>query len=104
MSVKPNFVYAFSLVLVAVLAGCVTGEAPPADASPQPSDVAPPGDFDDTTGAVRGLVTDPELQPIVRAQVALQGTAYATETAQDGSFSFSHVPPGDYPLIVGALG
>ena len=101
---KPTLTLASSIVLAALVAGCVTGGAPPADVSPRPSNVAPPGDFDDMTGAVRGIVTDQELQPIVRAQVALQDTEFSTETAQDGSFSFSHVPPGDYPLIVGALG
>lgn len=104
MSVKPAVALVSTIVLAALVAGCVTGEAPPADASGGPSDVAPPGDFDDTTGAVRGIITDGEFQPIVRAQVALRDSEFSTETAQDGSFSFSRVPPGDHPLIVGALG
>lgn len=103
-SVKLTLLAAVGLVLVMILSGCAAGPTPPNEVSPSPSAAAPPGDFDDATGAVRGVVTTVELQPIVGAQVALKDAEFSSRTAQDGSFSFSRVPPADYVLLVSALG
>jgi hypothetical protein len=94
---------ASSLALLLVLfAGCVS--QPNAEPPPSTSDVAPPAAFDDSTGAVSGIVTNIELQPIAGAQIGLQGTAFQSRTSRDGSFSFSLVPPGEYTLLAGGVG
>jgi hypothetical protein len=55
-------------------------------------------------GAVRGVVHDPQHRPIAGASVKLKSaTSDSTQTAltdQDGAFSFSAVPVGDYLVTV----
>lgn len=85
-----------AVLVLGILAGCA--------ASPEPgSSFAEPGTFhDDETGAVRGIVTDDQLAPIVDALVTL-GTL---ETRSDlaGAFAFSFVKPGRHLLMVAAVG
>lgn len=93
------------LVSAILLSGCVGSGAEPQEGSQSPApSVAPPGGFDENTGAVRGLVTDPELVPLVDVEVALIEAELQTRTALDGSFSFGMVPPGEYTLAAAKLG
>jgi carboxypeptidase family protein len=97
---------ALAILCSTVISGCIAESATPGlGTTAQPTlSAAPPGAFDDTTGAVTGLVVNEELQPIPTAEVALADTEFRTRAALDGSFSFSHVPPGEYLLQSGALG
>lgn len=60
--------------------------------------------FDESTGGIEGTVYNSEALPVADAQLSLQPGDRATSTAQDGSFSFSSVPPGKYTLFVAKLG
>src|SRR5208282_6737752 len=55
-------------------------------------------------GTVRGVVHDPQHRPVIDAAVKLKSaTSDWTQTAQtdqDGAFSFSAVPVGDYLVTV----
>jgi hypothetical protein len=99
-----------SLVLVLVaapmIAGCIAEEPSVRAASGSDNGPvsAPAGEVDESTGALAGLIIDEELQPIPGAEAGLFETDFVASAASDGSFSFSLVPPGDYLLLVGALG
>ena len=56
------------------------------------------------SGQVLGPKVDHAALARLPAKVVLLGTAYSTLTASDGSFSFRQVPPGEYQLVVSALG
>lgn len=62
----------------------------------------------DTSGAVRGSVTDPGGQPVAGAAVRLENTASGdfAETASDaaGDFQFAEVVPGSWRVLVHAPG
>ncbi|HKN73585.1 MAG TPA: TonB-dependent receptor [Candidatus Acidoferrum sp.] len=55
-------------------------------------------------GNVRGVVHDPQHRPIADARVTLKSATsdwtQTTQTDQDGAFSFSAVPVGDYQVTV----
>jgi len=55
-------------------------------------------------GSIRGIIHDPQHRPIAGADVKLQsGTSdfsLATQTNQDGEFTFNPVPAGDYIVTV----
>ncbi len=55
-------------------------------------------------GTVRGIVHDPQHKPIAGASVKLKSATsdwnQTTQTDQDGSFSFTAVPVGDYIVTV----
>ncbi len=53
-----------------------------------------------SSSLVHGVVTDSMGYPMSGAQVQLIGTGRATVTAEDGTWTFRHVPPGD--LVVRA--
>lgn len=97
-----------SIILAAiVVSGCV-GDEPPAEVgndtgSPTPS-VAPPAEFNATSGALKGLVVDIEYVPLGGVDLRLAEADVVTRSAQDGSFSFSLVEPGDYKLESSKLG
>jgi hypothetical protein len=56
-----------------------------------------PGTFD-------GLVTDTLLAPITDAEVAVLRTSLKLRTGPNGRFRFTHMPPGQYLIIVRHLG
>ena len=56
-------------------------------------------------GILRGFVYDSETQePVIYANIALEGTAYGGSTDVNGYFSLTQVPPGKYNLVVSYLG
>jgi outer membrane cobalamin receptor len=59
-------------------------------------------------GGIRGIVHDPEHRPIAGATVTLKSAASSwsetTQTTDDGGFTFSPVPLGDYQLTVDHAG
>lgn len=98
------------ILFAAILSGCVAEGTtndlggPGADAPT----VAPPAQFDDTSGAVEGIVLDEEQAPIAGAQVGLLDPAsnqsLMTLTDLSGRFTFSQVVPGLYQLVAQQLG
>jgi hypothetical protein len=59
-------------------------------------------------GNVRGVVHDPQHRPVADAEVRFKSASSAwtetVQTEQDGSFTFSAVPVGDYIVIVRKAG
>jgi outer membrane cobalamin receptor len=59
-------------------------------------------------GKIQGVVHDPQHRPIAAASVVLKSSTSAwsqtTQTDQDGGFSFSAVPIGDYVVTVSQSG
>ena len=56
-------------------------------------------------GIVRGNIYDEESgEPIIYANVLLQGTDLGANTDLDGFFSIANVPAGEYKLVVTYLG
>src|ERR1700679_1902114 len=55
-------------------------------------------------GAVRGIVHDPQHRPLSQASVKLQAItsdwSQSTQTDDNGEFSFTAVPVGDYKITV----
>jgi hypothetical protein len=62
------------------------------------------GVFATIFGAVRGVVHDPQHRPVANASVKLKSATsdwtLTAQTDQDGAFSFSAVPVGDYLVTV----
>lgn len=57
------------------------------------------------TGTIRGFVYEEKSgEPIIFTNVYLQGTQIGASTDVNGYYSISKVPPGDYVLVVEALG
>lgn len=57
------------------------------------------------TGTVRGFVYDKQSgEPMIFTNVFLEGTQIGASTDVNGYYSISKVPPGDYALVVTALG
>lgn len=96
-------------MILASLAGCVSGEGGAPAASPSPSStvaVAPPSETSaaDETGSVEGVVTDEEAVPLAGADVLLRELTIQAKTDPNGSFAFTSVPPGKYSVIVALVG
>ncbi|MBI2078709.1 MAG: carboxypeptidase regulatory-like domain-containing protein [Euryarchaeota archaeon] len=89
-------------VVWAAFSGCV-GEGGGEEASPRPSG-AGPATFDESTGAVTGVVTDDEFAPLADAELLLRPADMTARSAPDGTFAFSNVPPGKHTLLAGRLG
>lgn len=56
------------------------------------------------TGAVSGIVSSEQSQPIEFVSVSLRGTSHGSATGQDGKFRFENVPAGNYTLLVSSIG
>ena len=61
--------------------------------------------FAGTTGKISGTVTDQETgEPIVGANVIIEGTYLGASADLEGYFSISNIPPGEYRVIFSAVG
>ncbi|MFA6946899.1 MAG: TonB-dependent receptor, partial [Pedobacter sp.] len=61
--------------------------------------------FAGTTGKISGYVTDEETgEPIVGANVIIEGTYLGASADLDGYFSIGNIPPGEYRVIFSAVG
>ena len=61
--------------------------------------------FAGTTGKITGKVVDQETgEPVVGANVVVEGTYLGAAADLDGFYSISNVPPGTYRLVVSAVG
>lgn len=89
------------LLLAGLFSGCVGGTA---DSESVGAGVQESLAFDADTGAIRGLVTSTELQPIVGARITILETGVSTNTSADGSFFFSSLAPATHQLVFEALG
>ena len=89
-------------LFVTFLAGCADDPAPtPLDDDEQKFDELR---VSDSTGAIRGLVLDPAIVPIVGADVELVGTGQSAQSNEEGAFSFDDLEPGAYFVKVTKLG
>lgn len=61
--------------------------------------------FAGTTGKISGYITDQETgEPIVGANVIIEGTYLGASADLDGYYSISNIPPGEYRVIFSAVG
>lgn len=85
--------FAAAVLLAVAVSGCSGGDGAPRDDAPGIDVVAT-----ETTGAIRGVVVDAAIRPIVAATVSLStqsGPLNAT-TNEAGAFGFSSLAPGTY--------
>ncbi len=99
------------ILVIGMFSGCVAEGTTNTAVGPGDQEiptVAPPAQFDDTTGAVEGIVLDEEQQPIAGAQVGLlqpsSNLSITTTADLSGRFTFSQVTPGTYQLFAQQLG
>jgi hypothetical protein len=96
----------FAIIVLAVtISGCTGAQAvDPLQASQAPI-ASGPAQYDETSGAIEGFVTDDEIQPVPGATVGiLQLPESARLTDAAGRFVLSNVPPGAYQISAAALG
>jgi hypothetical protein len=55
-------------------------------------------------GRISGRVVNPQGEPVVAAQVAVQGTALRTSTDVQGRYTLAGVPAGTHTVVASALG
>src|SRR5687767_6276859 len=93
-------------LLTVLFAGCIAGESSSTDpvASTQAAPEASAATFDDDTGAVQGTIINDEGLPLANVLVGILETNAQTLTAQNGGFTFSNVPPGEYTVSATILG
>lgn len=104
---KPSVTAALLLSVMALLAGCTGSESGPegGNGTGPGQTIAPPAEFNETTGAIEGRVYDQEARIIPGAQLGLlQAPDFMTESDSEGRFTISKIPEGDYTLAVSALG
>src|SRR5690606_2635447 len=53
---------------------------------------------------ISGKVVDTQGNPIASATIALQGTAYKTQTNLQGEFSFEQISDGTKTLVISLVG
>ena len=94
------------LLLIALpslaLAGCLDGEDAGAEERPEVTRAAPT--VTPSLGAVRGIVTDTAVRPVVGATITLLEANLTARTLDDGSFQIGSVKPGSYTVTVAADG
>ncbi|HEX9816644.1 MAG TPA: carboxypeptidase-like regulatory domain-containing protein, partial [Candidatus Thermoplasmatota archaeon] len=91
------------LVLLLLISGCLsagedTTTIVASDETAPPQAVA---EFDESTGALEGVVTSDSLEPIGAVDITLDGSV-STSTDPFGHFAFSHLAPGTYSLAAQA--
>lgn len=90
---RPGALWLICILLVAPMAGCLGGgDGGSEEVQEQRADVT------ERLGGLEGVVTDTAVQPVVGANVTLVETNQTTQTASDGSYAFSRVPPGEYTV------
>ena len=61
--------------------------------------------FAGTTGKISGYVTDGETgEPIVGANIIIEGTYLGASADLDGYYNINNIPPGEYRVIFSAVG
>ena len=56
-------------------------------------------------GTIRGFVKDEETgQPVIFILVGLEGTAFGTQTDENGYYTLSKIPVGNYTLVINQFG
>jgi len=56
------------------------------------------------TGKIKGLVTDKNGEPLIGANVTLEGTILGASTDADGAYFISGIPAGTYTVVVQYIG
>lgn len=96
---RTGTILATLLLAGTVLSGCIGGEG---GGTQSTQTVAA---FDDTTGAIEGLVHDDALVPIQGAEVGLLDVPEARATTDEaGRFVLSHIPPGEHQVAAQRIG
>jgi hypothetical protein len=92
-----------SILAMVLVAGCAGKTATKELDSTAPL-TADPALVTEDLGAIRGTILDEEQAPVVGATVGIRGAGNASNTisSQDGKFSFSHLAPGAWEVVVGA--
>lgn len=58
-----------------------------------------------TTGKIRGVVKDKKTgEPLIGANIRVEGTSLGAATDFDGNYTIVNVPPGEYTVIVSMVG
>ncbi len=61
--------------------------------------------FAGTTGKISGYITDQETgEPIVGANIIIEGTYLGASCDLEGYYSINNIPPGEYRVIISAVG
>lgn len=81
-------------LLCLLVAGCAA--TPAEQTTDEGEDI--PVEVSATTGAIRGVVVDEAIRPILGVQVGLVNDGRQVNTTEAGTFSFSNLQPGTYLL------
>ena len=58
-----------------------------------------------TTGKISGIVKDADTdEPLIAANVIIQGTAFGAATDLDGSYYIINIKPGTYTILIDMIG
>jgi outer membrane receptor protein involved in Fe transport len=61
--------------------------------------------FAGTTGKIKGKITETETgEPIIGANIIIEGTYFGAASDVDGEYYINNVPPGEYRVIASAVG
>lgn len=61
-------------------------------------------EFDESTGAIQGIVTDDSLNPLSGVELLISETGATAVSVHDGSFAFSRLPPEKVHLLAQKIG
>lgn len=101
---------AFALLIGTSLSGCIVAEsttstgADKGTAGQAAPEAAAPAEFDETSGAISGVVINEEGLPLGGALAGIRETAAQTVADVAGTFTFSNLAPGEYSVDVSQLG